>query len=150
MTARVEITSDIRPALARELELLEGPGRDLMLRDMGEYMMGATARRAARQVSPGGEPWAALEPRYKRRKDKLRPGVPKLKFDGHMLGDQLSYQVPAGQGVLLHGTGAKYGAAQHFGSGGIRAREWLGVSTEDEAELLAIAADHAALALRGS
>jgi len=41
-------------------------------------------------VSPDGTPWAALSPRYAKRKERERPGVPKLKFDNHMLGDRLS------------------------------------------------------------
>ena len=150
MTARVEITKNtVSPALGRLLDTLEGNGRDLMLRDMGEYLMGSTAARAARQVTPAGEAWPALSPRYKRRKDKLRPGLPMLKYDNHMLGDGLSYQVPPGEGALYHGTSVRYGAAQHFGYGGIQPRNWLGLSDEDGVELVAIAQDHIARAVEG-
>lgn len=149
MAVRFEITHDTAtPALKRALDVLEGEGRDLMLRDMGEYLMDATPRRAARQVTPSGQAWAALSPRYKRRKDRLRPGVPMLKFDGHMIGDRLASQVTPGAGELLHGTSALYGATQHFGRGNIVPRNWLGLSDEDAAELVAIAQDHLALAMR--
>ncbi|MCR6495153.1 phage virion morphogenesis protein [Thermomonas sp. S9] len=79
--------------------------------------MSECASRAARQVAPDGGAWPALSPRYKRRKDKRRPGLPMLKDDAPMLGDGLHYQVPPGVGVLYLGTSVRYGAAQHFGHG---------------------------------
>lgn len=191
MTARVEITANtISPALRSAVDALQGDGRRLMLEDIGEYMLRATRDRAARQVSPEGTPWQALSPRYKRLKDRKRPGVPMLKFDFHMLGDRLSQQVVGD--TLFVGTSAKYGAIHHFG-GTIKrdaresevffkrdrdgtvgnqfvprrksnfsqrvtipaykitmpARPWLGVSTEDEQEVLAIATDHLSGAVSG-
>ena len=114
MTARVEITRDTAsPALKRLLGKLRGDDQGLMLAQMGEYMLRSTRERAARQEDPSGGKWPALSPRYKKQKDKKRPGVPMLKFDFHMLGDQLSYQVDA-QGVLI-GTNAPYGAIHQFG-----------------------------------
>lgn len=150
MTARVEITKNTAgPGLKRLLGVLEGPGRDLMLRDMGEYLQASTQARGARQVTPSGEAWPALSPRYKRRKDKLRPGLPMLKYDNHMLGDGLNYQVPPGEGALYLGTSVRYGAAQHFGYGGIPPRNWLGLSDEDGTELLALAQEHISRAVEG-
>lgn len=150
MTARVEITSNTAgPALKRLLDVLEGDGRDLMLRDMGEYLLASTQARAARQVAPDGDAWPALTPRYKRRKDKLRPGLPMLKFDNHMLGDRLSYQVTPGTGELRLGTNVRYGAAQHFGYGGILPRNWLGLSEDDGTELVTIAQEHIERAVGG-
>lgn len=112
--ARVEITADtITPALRRAGEQLEARGLELLLRDIGEELLNSTRDRAKQQVSPSGRPWAALSPGYKKWKDKKRPGVPILKFDNHLLGDQLSYQVN-GNTVLL-GTNAPYGAAHQFG-----------------------------------
>jgi len=81
--------------------------------DIGEYLLRSTRDRAARQISPEGSAWQALSPRYKARKDKERPGLPMLKYDNHMLGDRLSYQVEGG--ALLLGTSAPYGARMHFG-----------------------------------
>ena len=49
MTARVEITRNtVGLAFKRLLGVLEGNGRDLMLRDMGEYLLGSTQARAVR------------------------------------------------------------------------------------------------------
>ena len=184
MTARIEITADsISPALTTALRALEGDGQRLMLEDIGEYVLRSTRDRAAQQKAPDGKAWAALSPRYKRFKDKKRPGVAKLRFDFHMLGDRLAQQV-AGD-TLLVGTSAKYGAIQHFGGSinrparasqvyfqqqrdgtvgnrfvsrrrsnfaqrvtlpaykiKITARPWLGLSTGDETEVLAIVSQH--------
>lgn len=112
--ARIEIIKDTaRPALRRAIAKLQGEGRQLMLEDMGEYLLRSTRERAAKQIDPNGVPWQPLSARYKRWKDKKRPGVPILKFDAHMLGDQLSYQVQ--DDALLVGTNAPYGASHQFG-----------------------------------
>lgn len=141
MTARVEITKDTAgPALKRALAAMQGQGRELMLGQMGEYLVRSTRERAARQVDPDGDKWPALSPAYARRKAKKRPGVPMLKFDFHMLGDQFSHQVDS-QGLLV-GTNAPYGAAQHFGRGALPERRWLGLSRIDRTRLLEIADDH--------
>lgn len=114
MTARVEITQDTAsPALKQLLGRLRGDDRDLMLAQMGEYLLRSTRERAAREEEPSGKKWRPLAPAYARWKAKKRPGVPILKFDFHMLGDQLSYQVD-GEGLLL-GTNAPYGAIHQFG-----------------------------------
>lgn len=116
MTARIEITADsITVALQQAGNpMLREAATRVMLLDIGEYLLGSTRERAARQVSPSGETWRKLSPAYKRFKDKKRPGLPILKFDNHMLGDQLAYQVEGS--TLLLGTNAKYGAAHQFGS----------------------------------
>lgn len=112
--ARVEITKNTAsPALKRLVGRLRGEGRQLLFADMGEYLLRSTRDRAALQVDPNGNKWRALSPDYARWKAKKRPGVPILKFDFHMLGDQLSYQ--AGQDELLVGTNAPYGAIHQFG-----------------------------------
>lgn len=187
---RIEITRNLAsPALARAMTELEGPARQLMLKDMGEYLLSSTRERAARQVGPDGTAWQALSPRYKRQKDKQRPGLPMLKFDNHMLGDRLSWQVDGN--VLLVGTNAPYGAEQHFGhtyqrkaraqelyfsyKAGVVSprfvkkrksnfaqavnigahtvtlpgRPWLGLSAQDETELVEIGKDPLARALDG-
>ncbi|KAF1009067.1 MAG: hypothetical protein GAK28_00700 [Luteibacter sp.] len=100
-------------ALASLARQLAPEGQTLLLQDIGEYLMRATPARAARQVSPDGIPWAPLKPRYAKAKAKVRPGVAMLRFDNHMLGDQLSSQVEGD--TLYHGTNAPYGALQQFG-----------------------------------
>jgi len=116
MTARIEITRD---AITATLQAAGSPTLreafvQLTLPDIGEYLLMATRERAARQVAPDGAPWQALSPAYQRWKARKRPGLPILKFDFHMLGDQLAYQVEGDE--LLVGTNAPYGAAHQFGA----------------------------------
>ena len=111
---RVEIVDGkLNASLRRAGEQLGPRGLELLLRDIGEALFNSTRERAAQQVSPGGTKWQKLSPGYKKWKDKKRPGRPILKFDNHMLGDRLSYQV-SGNSVLV-GTSAPYGAAHQFG-----------------------------------
>ena len=190
--ARVEITRNTAsPKLKRLAARLHGEGRQLLFADMGEYLLRSTRERAAKQIDPDGNKWRALSPGYAKWKAKKRPGVPVLKFDFHMLGDQLSYE--AGQDELLVGTNAPYGAIHQFGGTVHRAahsrklafgkdkpnrmkvfaragskdvdheqwatvdaydvtlpaRPWLGLSQEDDTELLAIVVDHLGEALDG-
>lgn len=139
--ARIEITEDTAgPALKRAIAAMQGNGRDLMLRDFGEYLIDSTRERAARSMAPDGDRWPALSPAYARRKAKKRPGAHMLRFDFDMLGNKLSYHVDS-RGLLL-GTNAPYGAAQHFGRGALPERRWLGLSRIDRTRLLEIADDH--------
>jgi phage virion morphogenesis protein len=114
--ARIELDANTRSAsaaLAAAARQLGPEGRTLLLQDIGEYLMISTRARAERQVSPSGQAWAALSPRYAAAKSKKRPGVPLLRFDNHMIGDQLANQVEGD--TLLVGTNAPYGAIQQFG-----------------------------------
>lgn len=114
MSAHVRITTDVvSPALAKAAAALDDSGMTAMLADIGEYLLRSTRERGAREISPDGTAWQALSPRYKAQKDKRRPGLPMLKYDNHMLGDRLSYQVEGA--ALLLGTSAPYGARMHFG-----------------------------------
>lgn len=110
----VEITADTAtPTLASAAQALDGDGLQLLLSDIGEYLVRSTRERADRQVSPDGNAWAALSPRYRRFKDRKRPGRKILRFDNHLLGDQFTYQVAGNE--LQVGTNAKYGAIHQFG-----------------------------------
>lgn len=107
------VTDNIGQAISRLLGFFNGRGFDQALGQFGEYLVRSTRDRAAREEDPSGNPWAPLSPRYKKFKEKKRPGVPMLKFDNHMLGDQLAHQVIDHD--LIVGTNAKQGAIQHFG-----------------------------------
>lgn len=133
----------------------------LALEDIGEYLLRSTRQRAAQEIDAEGNPWVALSPRYLRRKQKRRPGVPKLKHDNHMLGSRLTRQIVGN--TLLVGTGAKYGAIHQFGGTTrhrkkngdaydvhIPARPFLGVSREDEGEILQLAREHLERVLAGT
>lgn len=111
---QIEITKDTAtPAISAAIGGLSGDELHLLLSDIGEYLVRSTRERAKTESAPDGTPWKALSPRYKKFKDKKRPGVPELKFDFHMLGDQFTYQVDGDE--LAVGTNARYGAIHQFG-----------------------------------
>lgn len=153
--ARIELEVDTREAqtvLQQAVQSLGPTGLAPLLSMIGEYLLGATRDRAARELSPDGQHWRALEPSYRRWKEKKRPGVPILKFDNHMLGDQLSWQLD-GDAAVLVGTNAVYGAIHQFGSRDpnrrLHPRPWLGVSTDDEGNIVQLVLDHLHNALSG-
>ncbi len=146
MGARVVVDADIREAKAALQELigkLDEDGTNTLLDEIGQYVVSSTRERASREVGPDGAAWAALTPRYLVRKQKKRPAAGILRFNNHMLGDQLSAQLD-GDSVLV-GTNAIYGGAHQFGYGGIPARPWLGFSSDDEEGILGITQEHLGL-----
>jgi phage virion morphogenesis protein len=148
--AKVTIDVDDAPArdLADHIDAFAGEPQRMALLDIGEYMLRSTRERAAQEITPDGVPWVPLSEEYKAHKDRVRPGVPMLKFDWHMLGDQFSYLV--GDGLVDIGTNAPYGALHQWGGqpsmapgpAAVPAREWLGTSADDLDEILAIYGDH--------
>ncbi|TAM72316.1 phage virion morphogenesis protein [bacterium] len=142
--AKISITYDASTAIAGldyVAGRLDSDGRKLLLSHVGEYMLGSTRDRAETQRGPDGQRWAPLSPRYARRKAKRRPGLPILRYDGNMLGAWLAWQLIDDIAVDI-GTGAKYGARQLFGGGGVPPRVWLGTSPADDEEIVHIARDH--------
>ena len=121
---------------------------DLILRDIGEHLLNSTRDRFAGEAGPDGTPWEPLEPGYAIEKRKRRPNAGLLVYDDLLRGT-LAYVVSGGE--LALGTNRPYGARQHFGFSGPDslgrtfdhpARPWLGVSTDDEAEIVSILRQH--------
>lgn len=111
------------------------------LRDIGEQLLNAHRERFARQESPEGDPWAPLSSRYAARKKKNKDKI--LVLEGH-LKDLLRYQVTEAGAALELGTDRIYGATHQFGdeTRNIPARPFLGLSAQDQAEVLEIIEDH--------
>ncbi|MEW4983077.1 MAG: phage virion morphogenesis protein [Cycloclasticus sp.] len=107
--------------------------------DIGEALLNSHRDRWDRQESPDGEPWAKLDPKYQARKKKNAGKV--LVLEG-LMRDTLAYNVSASR--LELGTNFVQGATHQFGdkSRGIPARPFLGISDEDEVEILEILRDH--------
>ena len=103
--------------------------------EIGEYLLESTEQRFSDQVDPDGNPWAALNPKYRQRKKKHQDLI--LVLDQHLSGT-LRYR--AGSKHLAFGTDRIYGAAHQFGypEGNLPARPWLGLSAADEVEILDI------------
>ncbi|MNZ38299.1 Phage virion morphogenesis family protein [compost metagenome] len=121
------------------------------LNDIGEYLHLSTDDRFRAQVGPDGTPWAPLSPVTLARKKGNR-----ILRESGTLQDTLRHQVSGNE--LSFGTDRPYGAAMQFGMrkgyagktrrgasipwGDIPARPYLGLSAEDDAEILAIIEDY--------
>lgn len=137
-------------------EALEELGRRLddfttPFNDIGEYLHQSTDERFRRKVAPDGTPWAPLSPVTLARKK----GAGILREKG-TLQDTVRKQVTSTE--LAFGTDRPYGAVHQFGQkkgasgktskgrpipwGDIPAREYLGLSADDEAEVLLIIRDY--------
>lgn len=138
-------------AFERILSFADGERSRLMMGDIGEAMKTNTQLRAATERSPDGTPWARLSPKYAKRKAAKRPGVPMLRWDNHMLGDMFSWQLDPQDGAAVVGTNALWGATHQFGDPerNIPARPWLGLSDEDQTEIMDIILEHGRMALEG-
>ena len=128
--------------LARRLDDFTTP-----LNDIGEYLHQSTDERFRRKVAPNGSPWAPLSPVTLARKKCA--GI--LREKG-TLQDTLRKQVTSRE--LAFGTDRPYGAVHQFGQkkgasgksargsaipwGNIPAREYLGLSTDDQTEIVMI------------
>lgn len=131
-----------------------------VFQDIGEAMLNVTRERFNSQTAPDGSTWAPLSPAYqavkKQNVDKI------LTLHGRLRGT-LDYQADKDQ--VRIGTPLIYGATHQFGAakgafgrtrfgvpipwGTIPARPFLGLSSDDEQELLDILNDHLSRAMQG-
>lgn len=144
-------------------EALEELGRRLddfttPLNDIGEYLHQSTDERFRQKVAPDGTPWAPLSPKTLARKK----GTGILREKG-TLQDTLRKQVTSTD--LAFGTDRPYGALHQFGQkkgasgktskgipipwGDIPAREYLGLSEDDETEVILIIRDYLLVPVTG-
>ena len=121
---------------------------DPILRDFGEHLLTATKDRFATEAGANGRPWEPLDPAYAEDKARSRPNAGQRVYDNFLRGT-LAYVVSDGE--LALGTNLPYGARQHFGFVGPDslgrtfdhpARPWLGVSSDDETEIVVILREH--------
>lgn len=155
------ITIETGPVIDALSRLLAAAG-DLSpaLKNIGEYEAQSTKDRIAQGVTPDGNPFSPLNPLYAAN-EKKGPGI--LRGDTGRLAE-IVYQLAGADSVEV-GNDVVYGAVHQFGGiikakngpalifslGGhkvavksvtIPARPYLGISKEDETEILAIIADH--------
>lgn len=138
--AFIQIDIDDRQVTAVLTELI-ARGEDLKpaLREIGEYLDLAHRERWDRERAPDGTPWAPLKPATQARKKRNAGKI--LVLDGY-LRDQLRYQASSDR--LEFGTDRVYGATHQFGrpEAGIPARPFLGLSEEDERQVLEILTEY--------
>ena len=114
--------------------------------DIGEGLLNSHRARWAQQISPDGQTWEPLSEKYRARKKKNADKI--LVLEGFMR-DTLAYNTSR-TGLEL-GTNRIQGATQQFGDPerGIPAREFLGLSPEDEQMVIDTLLDHYELAVTG-
>lgn len=96
---------------------------------IGEDLLLSHRDRFDAQESPDGEPWEPLSEAYRKRKKRRKDEILVLNT---YLRDTQRYQADDDQ--LEYGSDRVYAASMHFGDPerGIPAREWLGLSPDDE------------------
>ena len=150
--------------LAQTEAVLENP--NAMYADMGEYLTSSVQERFRTSTAPDGSKWAAnsettyiniLGKQHNRKDGKINAkGVNRVMSKKPLvlsgtLRDQIHYQISGD--LLLVCSNMIYAATQQFGAkkgefgkgapwGDIPAREYLGISIADQAELQNIVADH--------
>jgi phage virion morphogenesis protein len=127
-------------AIQATLKRLQDRGQHLqpVFRDIGEYLIRSHRERFERQVDPGGHAWKKLSDRYLGEKPYNQDKI--LVLDGKLMGE-LHYAPPS-ETQLDFGTNAIYGATHQFGRGNIPERKFLGLSTQDKAEIMQTIQDY--------
>lgn len=129
--------------LARRIERLarKRASGDSLLHAIGFEVENQTRRRIAdEKVAPDGTPWPDLSPRYAQTR---HAGHSLLQGEGDLL-DSIQYQVSGDQVEV--GSNLVYAAIHQFGGAEvglpIPERPYLGLSSENEADLLAVVDDY--------
>jgi len=128
----------------RDLQLAGG-NLSAAFTEIGEHLIRSHRERFEAGVDPEGNQWEPLKPKTVERKKKNADKV--LIEHGDLMGT-LHYNNSGSE--LEFGTNLIYGATHQFGreESGIPARPFLGISRDDEAEIVNIIEDHISAALR--
>lgn len=117
------------------------------MRDIGEYMLGATRDRFDNETAPDGSKWQALSPRYAARKAKMRNALRGILTRRGTLRDTIRYK--ASNSDVVIGSDRPYAAIHQLGGQAgrgrkatIPARPFLGVSPQDQEEIIKILGDY--------
>jgi phage virion morphogenesis protein len=145
MTARISIESSQLHSMIELLQGLQDKTTQLepVMEDIGEYLLLAHQERNAKAIAPDGTPWAPLSTTTQTLKPRHQTAPLRL---NDILLNQLIYQ--ADDSGLEFGSNMIYAAMQHFGgttspksmipNKTLPAREFIGVSLEDENVILDI------------
>lgn len=148
----IEIQFDNREVL-EALQTLQKASSDLSpaLLEIGEVLTESTKQRFADTQGPDGKAWSRNKTTTIAHKGRDQP----LSGETGSLMDTINYQLEGNDTVVI-GSPMEYAAMQQFGGkksefphlwGDIPARAFLGVSDEDEKQILQIINDHLAAAL---
>ncbi len=135
------------------LSQLEQAGRNLepVMKNIGEILLNSSRQRFQTGTAPDGEQWAVNSPITLANKKGDRPLIGETKS----LSTQIHYE--ATQEYVIVGSLMEYAGTQQFGAtkgqygvsipwGDIPARPFLGISTEDESDIIALLSDYLAQA----
>ncbi|KZY44234.1 virion morphogenesis protein [Pseudoalteromonas shioyasakiensis] len=144
--AKIQISSEGAQAVSDVLTQLVNNLDDLApaLGNVGEHLMLTHRDHFDQQRSPDGDPWQPLSPEYAKRKKKNKDKILRL---NDILRDTFAYNV--GDESLEFGTNMEYAAIHQFGGessmvprlAAIPARPFLGLSSDDEQEVIEILSD---------
>lgn len=143
--ASISITASDDLLLRNLQELAEAPDTTPLMYRMGEYFWGSTRKRFDRneQKSPQGVPWKPLSPGYLKRKKKHKDLI--LTFNAYLRNsihpDVLAPDTVAWGSNLVKAAIHNAGGNGSGINGNMPQRQFLGVSDEDNAEVLAIVQD---------
>ncbi len=123
-----------------------------VLQDIGEYLTTSTKDRFAAGIGPDGNAWDQNSDVTLERKRGTKP----LIGETHRLSNELSYFI--GNNELTFGSPLEYAAVQQFGAdqgdfghgspwGDIPARPFIGISDDDQVEILDIINSYLASAI---
>ncbi len=121
-----------------------GGDAEAMFYDIGEHLLISTEERYQRQEAPDGTPWEPLSPKYQARKKKNQDLI--MVLEGYL---RNTYAYDPKPNSLEFGSNRIYAATHQFGDEerGIKERKHIGISMDDETEILLIAQQHLTLAM---
>ncbi len=128
----IHIQIDVAQSLGRLMDIsaaLQNPQR--LYRVLGETLLNVHKKRFNEQQSPDGVPWQPISPKSQAKKRKNKN---KILIEEGRLRDTLNYKATS-VGVEL-GSSLVYAGRHHFGGGGIPARPWVGVNSDNERLLM--------------
>ena len=155
--AQITISFD-NTQIATLLNQLEQAGQNLepVMKNIGEILLNSSRQRFQTSTAPDGEKWTVNSPVTLANKRDNRPLIGETKS----LSTQIHYE--ATQEHVIVGSLMEYAGTQQFGAskgqygttkhgvsvpwGDIPARPFLGISTEDESDIIALLSDYLAQA----
>jgi phage virion morphogenesis protein len=147
ITVRID-DAELRKAIDRVIDHMA----DLTpaMQEIGDYMITATRSRFDTETAPDGSKWAALSPRYAARKARMRSvvdGGTRILAKRGTLRDTIRYK--ASRSDVVIGSNEVYAAIHQLGGQAgrgrkatIPARPFLGISPQDQEEILRILGDY--------
>lgn len=151
----IDVPNTSRTRLARVFERYQGPYDDLM-ESVAALLESQTRRRIQEiKAAPDGEPWPEWDEAYvfhphgndrahwefvPHTTDGSRPvgGHSYLQLDGGLL-DSITSEASVDEAIV--GSNLVYAAKHQFGGDGVKPRPYLGLSDEDEREIVELVED---------